>query len=899
MRHPRSSVRLAFRGVLAWALAALPLAAQQAAPPDVAAQLAADRALLAKETYQVPPPEVAKLVTAPRWKNVSLTRAAPNRRYFLKEQSDGLTDVTAFGKPHYYFAGLQVDFKANRARSLTTRGAAGLEVIDATTGKSTTITTPANATVSSPVWSPDGNQLAFMANFDDGSQLYVADVATGKSRQVTRTPLLATLVTTVDWTADGKSVIAVLVPEGRGPEPAKPAVATGPEVRLWIDSVKSAERNWASLLETPYDAELMEYYVTGQLALIDVKSRAVRKIGAPAMIERVDAGPEGLYLLVTTMRKPFSYVVPYGDFGETQEIWDASGKVLAEVSTHPTRVGDDTTRGPGRSSSDTTRRDIAWMPAGQGLYYLERAPSRRVDPDSADADQGNGRPGRNGGRPDRLVQWLPPFGPSDTKVLYTHDAPISDLVFSDDAATIFVASSRNGTGEIVGVNLDEPTKKYPITRMRGYTPSFTGDGRPSRGFFNRRGGSPADSLSFFNDPGALVTKRGTRGGGVAQLSSDGAVFLSGIRYSRDWMANPPRPFVDKVVVRTGAKSRIFEGASGVSESVGTPLDDDFSRVIVTRESPTTVPNAYLVTTASGASTQLTQNVDYQPEFTSAVRRKMFVTRPDGIKFLVDLTLPADYRPGTRLPAMLWFYPYEFTEQASYDRSIRTEDVNRFPNGSARTIEYLVTQGYAVANFDPPIVGPAGRMNDNYVSDLRMNVATVIDALDRDGYIDRARLAIGGHSYGAFSTANAMVHTPFFKAGIAGDGMYNRTLTPNGFQNERRDLWSGQRAYIDMSPMLDADHLQGALLMYHGMEDQNVGTTLISSIRMMQALRTYGKTAALYMYPYEDHGPGAEETLLDLWSRWSAWLDIYVKHAGVTAPKPAATTTAGDKALQPR
>jgi dipeptidyl aminopeptidase/acylaminoacyl peptidase len=243
-----------------------------------------------------------------------------------------------------------------------------------------------------------------------------------------------------------------------------------------------------------------------------------------------------------------------------------------------------------------------------------------------------------------------------------------------------------------------------------------------------------------------------------------------------------------------------------------------------------------------------------------------------------VTLPANYQAGTRLPGMFWLYPYEYTDQAGYDRTLRTENVAQFPQSQPRTIEFLATQGYAVANFNPPIIGEQGRMNDNYVSDLRMNLLAVIDELDRQGFIDRTRLGIGGHSYGAFSTANALVHTPFFKAGIAGDGMYNRTLTPNGFQSEQRDLWSGQRTYLEMSPMLYAERLQGALLMYHMMEDQNVGTDPVSSIRMMQALRAQGKVASLFMYPYEDHGPLTSETILDLWARWTAWLDLYVKNA---------------------
>jgi dipeptidyl aminopeptidase/acylaminoacyl peptidase len=834
-------------------------------------------------------------VTAPRYRNVSLTQPSPDRRYFLQEESEGLPSLADFGKPHYYFAGLQVDFAANRARVLTTRGATGLQLIDATTGRSTTIETPAGATVSGPSWSPDGKQLAYIANFESASHVFVADVATGKSRQITKTPLLATLVTSVDWAADGRHIVAVLIPDGRGAPPSRPALATGPLVRLWMDSLESPQPNFASLLDDPVDREMMAYYVTGQLALIDVRSRAATKIGAPAMIRAADLSPDGKYVRVTTMQQPLSYVVQYNSFGTKEELWDVSGKVLAEIETRPVRLTRDTTDGPpgpgAEAQGDSSRRALAWMPQGDGLYYLQRVPGRHGDSANGAPPPSGGRGRTGGGRADRVMQWLPPFGPGDTAQIYKNDGPISQVAFTDDAKTLFVASSANGTGEIFAVTLADPATKHVVVRQRDYTPSFLGDApRGFRGGFNRRGGA-GDSLSFYNDPGAMLTRRGGLGGQVAMVSSDGAVYLQGTQYFRDWEQHAPRPFVDKVDLTSGTKTRIFDGAEDVAETLGPALDDDFTRVIVTRESPTQVPDAYLRDVKTGTLTKLTENTDFTPDFTRAIRKRITVTRADGIHFLVRLTLPADYQPGTRLPAMFWFYPYEYTNQAGYERSLRTENVHRFPTSAPRTIEYLITQGYAVANFDPPIIGVQGRMNDNYVSDLQMNLIAVIDELDREGYIDRTRLAIGGHSYGAFSTANAMVHTPYFKAGIAGDGMYNRTLTPNGFQSERRDLWNGQKTYLDMSPFLMADKLQGALLMYHSLEDQNVGTTPISSIRMMQALRAYGKTAALFMYPYEDHGPATKETILDQWARWVAWLDIYVKHAGESIPKTAETVAA--------
>jgi len=311
----------------------------------------------------------------------------------------------------------------------------------------------------------------------------------------------------------------------------------------------------------------------------------------------------------------------------------------------------------------------------------------------------------------------------------------------------------------------------------------------------------------------------------------------------------------------------------VFERVLTPVDLDAGTFIVSREGPTTVSQSYRM--EGGQLTQLTQNRDYAPDVTGARQERFVVTRPDGFKFRVTVTLPPGFRDGARLPAMFWFYPREYTDQESYDEGARTFNKNSFPNFGARSMQYLIRLGYVVVEPDAPIIGEEGAMNNNYENDLRNNLAVTIDSLEARGYVDRGRLGIGGHSYGAFSTANAMVHTPFFKAGIAGDGNYNRTLTPLAFQNERRFLWDAKDVYLSMSPFLHANNLTGALLMYHGKHDQNVGTDPIHSPKMFHALNGLGKTAALYEYPYEDHGPAARETLLDLWARWSAWLDKWI------------------------
>lgn len=866
---------------------AFPLAAQRpsATKPPEDDRTRALRTSLAQEGYITPPAEIAALVMAPRHLNVTLTNPSPDRTKYVKEQTDGAPTVAQMGRPHVYYAGLQVDPKANRSRQLSTRGATGLQVVDVMTGATTTLATPVGALVSGAVWSPDGTRIAYIANFDAATYAYVAELATGRSTQVSRAPLLATAVTSLDWTADGTRLVAVLIPDNRPAMPATPAVATGPQVRLWTEAGKKApERNWWSLLEEPWQAEQLAWHVTGQLALLNVKTRAVQKIGAPAMITSVDASPEGDYFRVTTLDKPFSYVVQWQSFPQREALWDATGKELAEVSKRGVRYTGDTAQAPGM------KKGLAWMPSGAGLYFIASDSAARSDSAGAPAGApraapGNGAAGRAGGtangRAERIVQWLPPYGATDVKVLYQHTGPITTAVMTEDATTAFVATTTAGVGELFAVKFAEPAKRMTIMRQRGWTPGFVGGGRGGPGFGGGGGGrGGADDSTFYTNPGMMMTRRSARGAEVAVVSPTGSVYMRGTQYQRDYLLAPPRDFLDEIVIADGKKSRKYESPTDVAESLVGIVDAAASSIIVTRESLTQVPDSYR---RQGTTlTQLTTNVDRTPTFTSLVRKRVTVTRADGITFVVKVTLPAGYREGTRLPGMFWFYPYEYTDQAGYDRTLRAENVNRFPTSGARTIEFLATQGYAVANFDPPIIGEAGKMNDNYISDLRMNLYAVIEALDKAAIIDRDRLGIGGHSYGGFSTVNALVHTPFFKAGIAGDGMYNRTLTPTGFQSERRDLWDGQKMYLEMSPMLYADKMQGALLLYHSMEDQNVGTNITSSIRMMQALRSEGKVSALFMYPYEDHGPVARENLLDQWARWTAWLDLYVKNA---QPKP--------------
>jgi dipeptidyl aminopeptidase/acylaminoacyl peptidase len=810
---------------------------------------------LVVERYLHPPKEVMDAVLAPWHLNVSLGNLSPDRTRFLIVERDGMPSLAALARPSYNLGGLQIDPAANRHRRLSTRVTnSGFRIYSLADKRETRVATPRGAVVSDFGWSPDGGRVSFLAHYDGATYLYTADARTGRTRRLTDRPLLATLSTGTEWTSGGREIATVLLPSNRGPEPPTSVVPDTPRVRMSTGRPIRI-RVYASLLDNPRDQQLLEYSVTGQLAAVDVNTGRIRPIGKPAMISSFSPSPDGKFFRVTTMEKPFSYVVPQSSFGTRETIWDDQGDVKAQIARRQLRLGAsgneeepallDEQDAEQRTQAQTTgRRMLSWRPDGAGLSYLQVAPA----PNAKDEEESD-EPVR-GRRKDRVMLWKAPFGPRDIETVYESDAPIRNVRYAEDGRTIFLNLTEGDKEQIVMVHLDD---KKPKTIVEW---------------------KPSD---FYGNPGDLVMKPGSDAGRVVRMSSDGRfVYLSGTQYFKDPRKEAPRPFVDRVAVETGEKERLFESDAERFETA-TLLDDDMLEYVVTRQSPTEVPNSFLVDRKAKTETAITSNRDFLPDITQAPTEEIEVTRPDGIKFRVRVTFPRHHVPGmTRLPAFFWFYPREFVDQAAYDRTLRNHNKNLFRSVGPQSKTIFTRLGYALVEPDTPIIGPSDRKNDAYVPQLRNNLYAVIEELDRRGWVDRRRLALGGHSYGGFSTANAMIHTPFFRAGIAGAGNYNRLLTPFGFQGEQRQLWDGREVYLGLSPILHAEQLTGALLLYHGMEDQNVGTAPINSERMFAALNALGKPSALYMYPYEDHGQVAQETVLDMWARWVAWLEKYLK-----------------------
>jgi dipeptidyl aminopeptidase/acylaminoacyl peptidase len=851
-------------------------AAAVAVPTEAFTQQASDpEAILADKSFVSPPDEIAEAALAPRYLNVTLTDVSPDKRWFFHSIGDGPVTMDRFSKDFDELGGVFIDHAANRHRDLTIRSDVGIDVISAADGSKTRVEVPEGARISGATWSPDGSRLAFYVHTDTETHVYVADPESGDSRQVTRRPVLATMVTGFEWTSDGNEIGTILTPDDRPSRPVESRIPAGPNVKITEDG-ENMLRTYASLMANPYDEALLEWHATGQLAVIEVENRRVTEIGTPQMITSFDFAPDGRHARVEIMQQPFSYVVPVRSFASVEQIWDREGAMVAVLQVNELENGIDgnlpTAPGVGGSDDEPERRDVAWREDGAGLTFLLREGGEDEDEEDEEEQEDSAADRR---RPDRVMLWAPPFDGESLSVVYESESRIASHRFSSDHGMLFLTQRpENGArgGGNGGANGG---------RVREYAVDLSAPGTTYTV-------AEYDSDDFYANPGTLLNEGGRVPGGrgfgggpanAAQIvlrSADGrSVYLYGTQYDEDPLEASPQNFLDRVEVRTGEKERIFEATNGgQSERIVTVLDVDLEQFVVARQAPTEVEQSYLV--AAGQRTQLTSNVDYTPQITAAPRQRFTVERPDGFRFLVNVTLPPGYQEGTRLPAMFWFYPREYTDQEEYDEGGRTYNKDAFPNFGTRSMQYLVQLGYAVVEPDAPIVGKRGQMNNNYEHDLRNNLAAVIDELDRREIIDRRRLGIGGHSYGAFSTANAMVHTPFFRAGIAGDGNFNRTLTPLMFQSERRVFWDAKDTYLSMSPFMHANNLTGALLMYHGLHDQNVGTAPDHSPRLFHALNGLGKDAAMYLYPYEDHGPASRSTILDLWGRWTAWLDLHLK-----------------------
>lgn len=772
--------------------------------------------------YQQPGQEIIDIVDAAPAPSASLS---PDGQTMLSTAFPALPGIADLAAPEYRLAGVR--FNPANSGPAQPRYISALQLIDLATQQSKTVSgLPAILKAVNLSWSPDSRYLAFIQLEDNRATLWKVDIASAKASQWSKTPINAIWGGNLQWADDSKAIFATAVPTKRGAEPVASKVPTGPVITEARGRTAPA-RTYQDLLKDKHDEALFSYYFTSQLVKIGLNNK-VTVIGKPQLFRSVEISPDNNFILVNRIEQPFSYAVPVFRFAYTAEVLDSSGKLQYQVVQQP--VADNLPIA--FDAVPTGRRSIGWRPDQAATLYWAQATD-------------GGDPANQVEIRDQLFQLAAPFNKDAEKLL--------DLRYRFSS----LLASRDGSLMVWERWWQDRNEKV------WYLPH----NQPAKVMWER------SSEDRYSDPGYPLLTTAANGQRLLRVEN-GAIYLTAIGASTEGN----RPFIDKYQLASGETTRLWRSEAPYYEYPYTLLPS--GKLLTQRESADTPPDFYLRDLQNGELTALTKTPHPMPHTQGISRELINYQRADGVPMSATLLLPAGYdkaRDGA-LPTIIWAYPREFRSAAAAGQV--TDSPYRFNRISYWTPQFLATQGYAVLdNATMPIVGEGDKEpNDTFIEQLVLNAEAAIAAGVERGVTDANRVAVGGHSYGAFMTANLLSHTKLFKAGVARSGAYNRSLTPFGFQREQRTLWDDPALYTQMSPFFHAEKINTPLLLIHGTDDNNSGTFPFQSERLYQAIKGNGGTTRLVMLPLESHGYRARESILHMLWETTTWLDEFVKNA---------------------
>ena len=773
----------------------------------------------AQDFYRRPHGEVDRAATAapPPSRNVS-----PDGRFVLELYREALPELAQLARPMLPLAGIRID-PQRHARQQTRGRTHRIRVVTALDGTARDVFLPKSADVGSLTWAADGRRFAFVNSTSQGLELWLGDAESAKARRLGDRYLSNVLGAPLTWMPDQRRLLVRLWPM-TAVAPSAPEVPLGPNIQR-SDGKVAPVRTFQDLLRSPQDAALFEHHAQSQLALVDSKSGECRPIGTPALTTQASPSPDGRFLLVTRIVRPFSYLVTSWSFPREVRVIDLDGNEVYSIVDQP--LADKVPIG----GVVTGPRSVQWLPT----------------------------------LPNRLC-WVEALDGGDPKAEVEHrDVVMLQNVPANDAPTQWFLTpyrfSRilfDGEGSLALASTRDRARRW--TRTWRVDPS-----KPDQApvLWHERAQRDA-----YGDKGRPLTKMLPSGRSVLAVH-EGALFLRGSG------ATPKgdRPFLRRHELATGKETELFRCADGRYETVLKMLDDAGNRLLVSRESRLAPPNLFVIDSAG--ERQLTSYVDAQQELVQGIGRKLLnYERADGVPLSAQLFTPPGYREGTRLPTLVWAYPREFVSKKTAGQ-VRGSPY-RYERLAGTSPLMLLLAGFAVLDDAAmPIVGPKESANDSFVQQLVAGAEAAIAAGAAEGVVDPKRCAIAGHSYGAFMTANLLAHSDLFRAGIARSGAYNRTLTPFGFQNERRTYWQAPEIYHAMSPFMHAHKINEPILLIHGERDNNSGTFPIQSQRLFHAIKGHGGLARLVMLPLESHGYRARESVLHVLAESIEWLRNHV------------------------
>ncbi len=766
--------------------------------------------------YQTPGDDLVALLDAPL---TPLSSLSPDRSHLLLIGYEPYPPIADLARPYEKLAGVRFDSTRPGTQRLTRY--TSLALLSTEDGSQRQVTgLPGDMIPGGPVWSDDGHRFAFYLERPGGGlALALGTVATASAEVIPGLALTDMLSSPLQW-VDNQTLLLTLVADlEESPQP--PKAPEGPIVQE-ASGKQTRAATYQDLLASPYDGALFTHLATVQLATYSLETRETTLVGEPVLATSARPSPNGEFLLVTRLVPPFSYRVPYQLFARRTEVWAMrDGAYLRTIAELP--ISDEVPQ----QGVPTGPRAISWQPnAPATLHWVEAL---------------------DGGDPLAKVEHR-------DRVMALDLAPVPG---GDSPRESFRLTHRFAGWD------------WPDDPSAGIVTEYDRDRRWRTTYYfswnhweTRRTLFDLSVNDAYGDPGSFITTQKPTGERVLD-TRNGRVFLAG----RGATPEGDRPFLDAFDLTTGQKERLFECGTEGYESFLAFIGD---KLLTSRQSRTEPTNFYIGSPnlgGGGGSLQITHYTDPHPEVTGLHKEMVRYQRLDGVPLSGMLYLPPGVTPESRphLPLLLWAYPEEYSDAATAGQ-VRGSD-KTFTRLMGTSPLWFLLRGWAVLmDASMPIVGDPETANDTFAEQIVGAAKAGIDTLVARGIADPSRVMVGGHSYGAFMTAHLLAHAPgLFRAGIARSGAYNRTLTPFGFQSERRSYWEAPEIYHKLSPFTYADKIKDPLLLIHGQADNNSGTHTLQSERFYQALQAHGATARLTLLPHESHGYRARESVLHtLW-----------------------------------
>jgi dipeptidyl aminopeptidase/acylaminoacyl peptidase len=718
------------------------------------------------------------------------------------------------------------------------------------------IALPEGACPGGPVWAADGKRFAFVNIAAEAVELWVGDAKTGEVHQVPGAHLNPMFDDEMQWMPDQKTLLVKLVPAGMGAPPPEPIVPSGPSIQE-TEGKKGQSSTYENrdTLGSKHDEDLFDYYAAAQLALIDTASAAITPLGKPGNYESLDPAPDGQHILVNAIHKPYSYVTTYDRFPKEVEVWDVSQRSQVVVHTIA-------------SLPLADRVPIGGVPVGpRDFSWRATEPATLVWAEALDGGDWNVKvPAR-----DKIMLLKSPFSSPAVEITRTEQR--------------YVGFSWGEQPSVALLN------EYDFNRhwRRTFAIDIDDQQRKPRLLWD------LSTDEKYANPGNPVQRQLANGPWVVRQEGD-SIYLAGTGSSPDG----DRPFLDRLDLNTLKSERLFRSDKACYERFLSFTGTDTRTFLTWHQSPTDPPNAFARTLgksiidaapageAAHASTSvaITHIPDPAPAVRAIKKRLVRYKRADGLDLSFTLYTPPGYQEGTRVPTILYAYPLDYADASKAGQVAGSQETFT----QLRQYRLLLLAGYAIIdNASFPIVGDPKKAYDTYLEQLVADAKAAVDEAVRLGVADPERIGVTGHSHGALMTVNLVAHSDLFRAGVATSGSYNKTLTPFGFQNERRSVWEASDVYLKVSPFFSADKIKTPLLLMHGAEDANPGTTPLQSNKLYEAIRGNGGTTRLVLLPHEPHWYSAMESNEQLVYEMLRWFDKYVKNApprAVTGSHPS-------------